>query len=63
MGEKRRLASVILAEILYEEEINNNPREITAFFINELKQLDPNGSNPNVDDALSSVKGMMFRKQ
>jgi hypothetical protein len=63
MGEKRKLASVILAEILDEQEINNNPREITAFFINELKQLDPNGYNPNVDTTLSSLSGMMFRKQ
>jgi hypothetical protein len=63
MGKKRKLAFAILAEIMDEQEINNNPREITAFFINELKQLDPNGYNPNVDGALSSVKGMMFREQ
>jgi hypothetical protein len=37
--------------------------KLLLFFIDELKQLDPNGYNPNVDDAPSSVKGMMFRKQ
>jgi hypothetical protein len=63
MGEKRKLALGILAEILDEEEINNNSREITAFFINELKQLDPNGYNPNVDTTLSSLSGMTFREK
>jgi hypothetical protein len=63
MGEKRKLAFSILAEIMDEEEINNNPHEITAFFIDELQQLDPTEYNPNVDGALSSVKGMTFREK
>jgi hypothetical protein len=63
MGEKRKIALGILAEILDEQEINNNSREITAFFINELKQLDPNGYNPNVDTTLSSLLGTMFREK
>jgi len=63
MGEKRKLALGILAEILDEEEINNNSHEITAFFVNELKQLDPNGYNPHVDTTLSSLSGMMFREK
>ncbi len=56
MGKKRKLAFSILAEIMEEQEINNNPPAITDFFIHELKQLDP-----NVHAALLSVKGMMFR--
>ncbi len=28
--------------------------------IDNLKQLDTNGCNPNVDDALSSLSGIMF---
>jgi hypothetical protein len=63
MGEKRKLAFSILAEIMDEQEINNNSSEIIAFFIDELEQLDPNRYNQNVDFALSSMKGMIFREK
>ncbi len=60
---ERKSAFSILAEIMEEQEINNNPPTITDFFIHELKQLDPNGYNPNVHGALLSVKGMMFTEK
>jgi hypothetical protein len=63
MGGKRKLAFSILAEIMDEQEINNNSSEIIAFFIDELEQLDPNRYNQNVDCALSSTKGMIFREK
>jgi hypothetical protein len=62
-GEKRKLAFDILAEIMDEQEINTHSSKITAFFIDELKHLDPNGYNPDVDNALSSLKGMVFREK
>ncbi len=61
--EMRQLALNILAQIMDEEEINKNLTEITASFINQLKQLDPNGYNADVDDALSSLKGMIFTER
>ncbi len=59
----RQLALNTLAQVIDEEEINKNPTEITASFINQLKQLDPNGYNADVDDALSSLKGMIFTER
>jgi hypothetical protein len=62
-AEKRKLAFAILAQIMDEQEINDHASEITAVFIDQLKQLDPNGYNPNVDYALSSLKGMIVRER
>jgi hypothetical protein len=63
MGEKRKLAFAILAEIMDEQEINNNPNDVTAVFIEQLKQLNPNESNPNFNSTLSSIQGMIFMKK
>jgi hypothetical protein len=63
MGEKRKLAFAILAEIMDEQEINNNPNDVIAVFIEQLKQLNPNESNPDFDSTLSSIQGMIFMKK
>jgi hypothetical protein len=63
IDEIRKLAFNILAQIMDEQEINSNPSEITRVFIDELKHLDPNGYNSDVDNALSSLKGMMIREK
>jgi hypothetical protein len=60
--EQRKLAFGILAEIMDEQEINNNLYEIMAIFIDQLKQPNPNELNPDVDSTLSSLKGKMFRE-
>jgi hypothetical protein len=62
-AEIRQLASNILAEIMNEEEINKNPSKITAAFLDQLKQLNPNRYNQDVDSALSSFKSMIFNKR
>ncbi len=59
----RQLAWNILAQIMDEEEINKNPAEITASFLNQLKQIDPNGQSSDVDNALSSLKGMIYSQR
>ncbi|CAF4467057.1 unnamed protein product, partial [Rotaria sp. Silwood2] len=56
MGKKRKLAFLILAEIMDEQEINNDPSGITSIFIDQLKQLNPNEYNPDVDNTLSSLQ-------
>ncbi len=60
--EQRKLAFGILAEIMDEKEINKNPQEITATFIDQLKLLNPNEHNPDVDSTLSTLKGKIIRK-
>jgi hypothetical protein len=57
MGEKRKLAFAILAQIMNEQEIKDNPAAMTGVFIDQLKQLDPKKYNPDLDSPLSSVKG------
>ncbi|CAF4238369.1 unnamed protein product, partial [Rotaria socialis] len=63
VGEKQKLALAILAEIMNEQEINNNPSEITNFFLNQLKQLNPNEYNSNLDNTLSSLDVLMQYEQ
>jgi hypothetical protein len=60
MGDKRKLAFGILAEIMDEQEINDNPTEMTGIFIEQLKQLNLNEYNPDVDSTLSTLQGMIF---
>ncbi|CAF4830234.1 unnamed protein product [Rotaria sp. Silwood1] len=59
MGKKRKLAFDILAEIMDEQEINNNSSEITSIFIDQLKDLNPNEYNPHLDSTLSSLQALM----
>ncbi|CAF3401205.1 unnamed protein product [Rotaria sp. Silwood1] len=59
MGKKRKLAFDILAEIMDEQEINNNSSEITSIFIDQLKELNPNEYNPHLDSTLSSLQALM----
>lgn len=56
-GDQQRLAYGVLAEIMDEKEISNNPGEMTAVFVGQLAGLDPNGHNADVDSALSTLKG------
>ncbi|CAF2736382.1 unnamed protein product [Rotaria sp. Silwood2] len=63
MGEKRKLAFAILAEIMDEQEINNNPSEITAVFTDQLKELNPNKYEPDMNNALSSLNALMQHEQ
>ncbi|CAF1511476.1 unnamed protein product, partial [Adineta steineri] len=61
--EERKLAFSILAEIMDEKEINEKPNEITSVFIDQLKQLNPNEYNPNMDSTLSSLQALMQHEQ
>jgi hypothetical protein len=58
MGERRQLAFSILAQIMDEQEVKDKPDEMTAVFIEQLKELDPKGYNPKLDGTLTSLKGM-----
>jgi hypothetical protein len=58
--EIQQLAWNILAQIMDEEEINKSPAEITASFLNQLKPIGTNTHNHDVDNALSSLKGMIY---
>ncbi|CAF1013086.1 unnamed protein product [Rotaria sordida] len=63
MGEKRKLAFEILAEIMDEQEVNDNSSEITSIFIDQLKQLNQNEYNPNLDNTLSSLNALIQHEQ
>ncbi|CAF2134042.1 unnamed protein product [Rotaria magnacalcarata] len=63
VGEKQKLALAILAEIMNEQEINNNPSEITTFFLDQLKQLNPNEYISNLDSTLSGLNALMQYEQ
>ncbi|CAF3252843.1 unnamed protein product [Rotaria sp. Silwood2] len=63
MGKKRKLAFDILAEIMDEQEINNDPSGITSIFIDQLKQLNPNENNPDLDNSLSSLQALIQHEQ
>lgn len=59
MGEKRKLAYYILGEIMNEDDLVD-ASDITRFFIEELKQLDPHQHNPMLDETLASLNGRIF---
>ncbi|CAF3427646.1 unnamed protein product [Rotaria sp. Silwood1] len=63
MGEKRKLAFDILAEIMDEQEINNNSSEIISVFTDQLKELNPNEYKPDIDNTLSSLQALMQYEQ
>ncbi|CAF4288127.1 unnamed protein product [Rotaria sp. Silwood2] len=63
MDENRKIAFDILAEIMDEQEIKNNPSEITSAFIYQLKQINLNEYNSNLDNTLSSLKALMQHDQ
>ncbi|CAF3373963.1 unnamed protein product [Rotaria socialis] len=62
-GEQQKLALSILAEIMDESEINDNPTEMVKIFIDQLKELDPNKYNPDLDNTLSSLNAMIQHEE
>ena len=58
-SEQRKAAFGILAEIMDEKEINENPSEMTAIFVDQLKQLDIKEYDPNLDNTLLTLKGKL----
>ncbi|CAM4811303.1 unnamed protein product [Rotaria magnacalcarata] len=62
-GEQQKLALSILAEIMDEKEINDNPTEMAKIFIDQINKLDPNKYDPDVDNTLSSLNAMMQHEE
>ncbi|CAF1672454.1 unnamed protein product, partial [Adineta ricciae] len=62
-SEQRKAAFGILAEIMDEKEINESPSEMTAIFVDQLKQLDIKEYNPNLDDTLSTLKVLIQHEE
>ena len=56
----RQLAFAILAHTIDEQDINKDPTNITAAFLDQLTQLHPHIHNPHLDVTLASLKGIIF---
>lgn len=53
----RQLALAILAQTMDEQDVNKNSAQITAAFLEQLNQLDPNIYNPHLDITLAGLTG------
>ena len=56
----RQLAFAILAHTIDEQDINKDPTNITAAFLDQLTHLHPHIHNPHLDVTLASLKGIIF---
>ena len=56
----RQLVLSILAHTIDEQEVNKNPTQIIAAFLEQLTQLEPDTHHPQLDATLANLKGMIF---